>query len=193
MTFQLDKKQKVKEILKCGKDPAYFLKTYARISHPMHGLILFDTYAFHDDLLQDFNDYRFNVILKAALDLGASHVQTFRKILLPFLRPAIGSACVLGFLRPKEEPPDFEAELASVSRLAHQNRYAEFYPATELVRQLAEDDIQRGQLHLLVARIRAAQLQLDQMSDDDIAVGPIRFTRQQWQQWFDWIGSAGLW
>ena len=35
---------------------------------------------------------------EAALDLGATHVQTFRKILLPFLKPAIGSACVLGFL-----------------------------------------------------------------------------------------------
>ncbi len=35
---------------------------------------------------------------EASLDLGATHVQTFRKILLPFLKPAIGSACVLGFL-----------------------------------------------------------------------------------------------
>ena len=35
---------------------------------------------------------------EAALDLGASHVQTFRKILLPFLRPAILSAAVLAFL-----------------------------------------------------------------------------------------------
>ena len=35
---------------------------------------------------------------EAALDLGATHVQTFRKILLPFLKPAIGSACVVGFL-----------------------------------------------------------------------------------------------
>ena len=60
MAFQLTKKQQVKEILRCGKDPAYFLKTYARISHPMHGLILFDTYDFQDILLQDFNDYRFN-------------------------------------------------------------------------------------------------------------------------------------
>ena len=73
MSFQLDKKQKVKEILKCGKDPAYFLKTYARISHPMHGLILFDTYDFQDHLLQDFNDYRFNVILKAR-QLGISTI-----------------------------------------------------------------------------------------------------------------------
>ena len=35
---------------------------------------------------------------EAALDLGATHVQTFRKILLPFLKPAIGSASVLAFL-----------------------------------------------------------------------------------------------
>ncbi|MGI9311002.1 MAG: ABC transporter permease [bacterium] len=35
---------------------------------------------------------------EAALDLGATHVQTFRKILLPFLAPAIASASVLGFL-----------------------------------------------------------------------------------------------
>mgnify|MGYP003627566648 CR=1 FL=1 len=73
MSFQLDKKQRVKEILKCGKDPSYFLKTYARISHPMHGLILFDTYDFQDELLQEFNDYRFNVILKAR-QLGISTI-----------------------------------------------------------------------------------------------------------------------
>ncbi len=35
---------------------------------------------------------------EAALDLGATHVQTFRKIMLPFLKPAIGSAAVLAFL-----------------------------------------------------------------------------------------------
>ena len=35
---------------------------------------------------------------EAALDLGATHWQSFRKILLPFLRPAIGSASVLAFL-----------------------------------------------------------------------------------------------
>lgn len=35
---------------------------------------------------------------EAALDLGATHVQAFRKILLPFMRPAIASAAVLAFL-----------------------------------------------------------------------------------------------
>ncbi len=37
-------------------------------------------------------------LTEAALDLGATHVQAFRKILLPFLRPAIGSAAVIAFL-----------------------------------------------------------------------------------------------
>ncbi len=35
---------------------------------------------------------------EAALDLGASHVQVFWKIMVPFLRPAIFSAAVLAFL-----------------------------------------------------------------------------------------------
>ena len=37
-------------------------------------------------------------LTEAALDLGATHVQAFRKIQLPFLYPAIGSAAVLAFL-----------------------------------------------------------------------------------------------
>ena len=42
---------------------------------------------------------RFDPLLEeAALDLGATHLQAFRKILLPFLKPAIASAAVLAFL-----------------------------------------------------------------------------------------------
>ncbi len=37
-------------------------------------------------------------LTEAALDLGATQVQAFRKILLPFMKPAIGSAAVLAFL-----------------------------------------------------------------------------------------------
>jgi len=39
-----------------------------------------------------------NGLTEAALDLGATHVQAFRKIQLPFLYPAIGSASVLALL-----------------------------------------------------------------------------------------------
>lgn len=37
-------------------------------------------------------------LMEAALDLGATHAQAFRKILLPFLKPAFASAAVIAFL-----------------------------------------------------------------------------------------------
>ena len=65
MSYQLSKKELVKEIVKSGKDPHYFINNYAKISHPIHGLVPFKTYEFQKDILEDFNDYRFSVILKA--------------------------------------------------------------------------------------------------------------------------------
>jgi len=73
MAFKLSKKEIVKEILKCGKDAPYFINNYCRISHPMKGLIQFKTYPYQDDLLNDYNDFRFNVILKAR-QLGISTI-----------------------------------------------------------------------------------------------------------------------
>lgn len=73
MSYTLSKKEIVTEIIKCGKDPNYFINNYARISHPIDGLIPFKTYPYQTDLLTDFNDYRFNVILKAR-QLGISTI-----------------------------------------------------------------------------------------------------------------------
>ena len=73
MSFSLTKEDILKEIVRSGKDPVYFINNYARISHPMKGLIPFKTYDFQTDLIQDFNDYRFNVILKAR-QLGISTI-----------------------------------------------------------------------------------------------------------------------
>ena len=73
MSNSLTKQQILKEIVHCGKDPVYFLNNYAKISHPMHGLIPFRTYDFQSDLLHSFNDHRFNVILKAR-QLGISTI-----------------------------------------------------------------------------------------------------------------------
>jgi hypothetical protein len=70
---RLTKKEILKEVVKCGKDPSYFLKNYARISHPMHGLMLFKTFDYQDQLLDDFNDYRFNIINKGR-QLGISTI-----------------------------------------------------------------------------------------------------------------------
>jgi len=71
--YKLTKKQMIKEIVKCGKDPVYFTNTYARISHPLKGQIPFNTYDFQTQLLRDFADHRFNVILKAR-QLGISTI-----------------------------------------------------------------------------------------------------------------------
>ena len=73
MAYQLTKKQMLAEIVKSGKDPAYFINNYCRISHPMEGLIPFKTYPYQDDMLVNFNDHRFNVILKAR-QLGLSTI-----------------------------------------------------------------------------------------------------------------------
>ena len=73
MSFSLSKKEIMKEIVKCGKTPDYFINTYAKITHPQKGLIPFHLYDFQKDLLKDFEDYRFNVILKAR-QLGISTI-----------------------------------------------------------------------------------------------------------------------
>ena len=65
------KQRQIKEIVRCGKDPVYFMKKYLKIQHPTRGLIDFDTYPFQDDCVQDFNDHRFNIILKSR-QLGIS-------------------------------------------------------------------------------------------------------------------------
>ena len=59
------------EYIKCAKDPVYFFKKYCYIQHPHRGKILFNLYPFQEDLMTDFNDNRFNVILKSR-QLGIS-------------------------------------------------------------------------------------------------------------------------
>ena len=61
------------EIIRCGKDPHYFINTYVRIQHPVRGLIPFKTFDYQDVLIQDYIDHRFNVILKAR-QLGISEI-----------------------------------------------------------------------------------------------------------------------
>ena len=64
-------KTHVQEIIKCGKDPVYFMNKYLKIQHPLKGLIPFNTYGFQDECIQEFNDNRFNIILKSR-QLGIS-------------------------------------------------------------------------------------------------------------------------
>ena len=73
MAIKLTKQEVMKEIVRCGKKPEYFINTYAKITHPLEGLIPFHLYPFQETLLQDFEAHRFNVILKAR-QLGISTI-----------------------------------------------------------------------------------------------------------------------
>jgi len=73
MAYKLSKEEMKNEILRCGKDPSYFLDNYAKITHQERGIIPFRTYNFQKQLLKDFHDNRFNIILKAR-QLGISTI-----------------------------------------------------------------------------------------------------------------------
>lgn len=72
-SLKLTKEDIKKEILKCGKDPVYFILNYCYVAHPTRGLLRFNLYDFQKQIIRDINDYRFNVILKAR-QLGVSTV-----------------------------------------------------------------------------------------------------------------------
>lgn len=67
------KQAQIKEIIRCGKDPVYFINKYLRIQHPTKGLISFETYPFQDECINEFVKHRFNIILKSR-QLGISTV-----------------------------------------------------------------------------------------------------------------------
>ena len=70
-----------KEIVKCGKDPVYFINKYAKIQHPQRGTIKFDTYPFQDDCVRAYIEHRFNIIVKSR-QLGLSTVSAIYAVWL---------------------------------------------------------------------------------------------------------------
>ena len=67
------KQRQIKEIIKCGKDPSYFFNKYVQIQHPIKGAIPFKTYPFQDECVENFEEHRFNIILKSR-QLGLSTI-----------------------------------------------------------------------------------------------------------------------
>ena len=59
------------QYVKCAQDPAYFMKKYCMIQHPIRGKIPFELYDFQEKSVNEFHQNRFNVILKAR-QLGIS-------------------------------------------------------------------------------------------------------------------------
>jgi len=69
----ISRNAQVNEIVKCGKNPTYFINKYAKIAHPRKGLIPFKTYPFQDECISAFIKHRFNIVLKSR-QLGLSTV-----------------------------------------------------------------------------------------------------------------------
>ncbi len=67
------KQHQVEIIKRCKKDPIFFFNNYVKIQHPDRGAIPFHTYDFQNDVVRDFNTYRFNIVVKAR-QLGLSTV-----------------------------------------------------------------------------------------------------------------------
>lgn len=65
LKYSLTKEQILKEIVRCGRDPVYFMKNYVKIVHPTKGLIPFILFPFQEDTLRKFDENRFNIILKS--------------------------------------------------------------------------------------------------------------------------------
>ena len=68
---KLTKAEIYRELIKCGKDPIYFISNYCKIAHPEKGLINFSLFPFQEDLLKSYKNNKMNIILKAR-QLGIS-------------------------------------------------------------------------------------------------------------------------
>jgi hypothetical protein len=59
-----DETRRQKEIIKCCHSFTYFCHKYVKILHPMKGLIPFILYGYQHKVINDYNNYRFNIISK---------------------------------------------------------------------------------------------------------------------------------
>lgn len=65
------KKLLAQEYMRCAKDPAYFMRKFCYIQHPIRGRILFNLYPFQEEVLHLFRDSK-NIIVLKSRQLGIS-------------------------------------------------------------------------------------------------------------------------
>lgn len=81
------------EILRCGRDPVYFISKYVRIRHPTRGLIPFKTFEYQDRTLRFFHTKRFNVILKPR-QMGFTEITSAFIVWLILFHPDASVLCL---------------------------------------------------------------------------------------------------
>lgn len=88
------KKASVKEeILRCGRDPVYFIDKYVKIRHPTRGLIPFKTFEYQKRTLENFHRKRFNVILKPR-QMGFTEITSAFIVWLILFHPDASVLCL---------------------------------------------------------------------------------------------------
>lgn len=85
MTAARHTKAQADEIMRCGKDPLYFINKYVFIQHPMKGTLKFNTYPFQDECVEAFVKHRFNIVLKSR-QLGLSTLAAAYSLWLAIFR-----------------------------------------------------------------------------------------------------------
>lgn len=88
------RKSSVKEeILRCGRDPVYFINKYVKIRHPTRGLIPFKTFEYQNVTLNRFHTKRFNVILKPR-QMGFTEITSAFIVWLILFHPDASVLCL---------------------------------------------------------------------------------------------------
>jgi len=63
--IKITKQQMMNEIIKCTKSPAYYLENYGKVYNSQKGYVPFKLYSYQKDALNDFENKRYNIILKS--------------------------------------------------------------------------------------------------------------------------------
>lgn len=54
----------IQELMKCRKDPVYFMKNYVKIQHPKRGIIKFELFEYQERFVRHMEDNRFTITLQ---------------------------------------------------------------------------------------------------------------------------------
>jgi hypothetical protein len=55
-------KERVNTLLKCARDPIYFIRNFIKIKHPKRGIIPFNLHPYQEKMVTNYKNNRFNIV-----------------------------------------------------------------------------------------------------------------------------------